>query len=265
MATYNNKHWLLSHIGNSYIATDDTGMCEAVMLSDDLPNRYIEACRIRRDTSSKLHHHFRNTVDENYEWYPGLDQSDDADLDPLAQSYNIQMDQEFGLRKHTSIASQKFDKSEATKRRASKVRSIKLEDNVPAALSDAEIDELFTRRDDYKLKWQERNEQCATNAANGNGKSMLAQRLEEVRRQPVNKFQIYARFDGNQMSVAIKTFKIFLTMLSKEQQNYPMEVCVIATARIQELIGLVCYKCSITYTEVPLLSVQKLWPLYNGG
>lgn len=25
MATYNNKHWLLSHIRNSFISTDDTG------------------------------------------------------------------------------------------------------------------------------------------------------------------------------------------------------------------------------------------------
>lgn len=26
MATYNNKHWLLSHIRNSFISTDDTGI-----------------------------------------------------------------------------------------------------------------------------------------------------------------------------------------------------------------------------------------------
>lgn len=260
MATYNNKHWLLSHIRNSYIATDDTGMCEAVMLSDDLPSRYIEACKSRRDTSqvahtsSKSHHyHMRTTVDENYEWYPGLDHSDDEDLDPQSQSYDIQMDQDYGLRKHNNATSQKFDKMDASKRRASRIRSIKIEDNVPA-LTDTEIDELFIRRDDFKTKPQTNGH---ATAAELNGVSLLAQRLEEVRRQPVNKFQIYARFDGNQMSVPTKTFRIFLTMLSKEQQNYPMEVCVVATARIQEFIGLICYKCSITYTDVPLLSVHN--------
>lgn len=254
MATYNNKHWLLSHIRNSYIATDDTGMCEAIMLSDDLPNRYIDACKARRTphlphTSSKSHYHTRAGIDENYEWYPGLDHSDDEDLDPLSQSYDIQMDQDYGLRKHNTASSHKFDKIEANKRRASRIRSIKLEDNVPA-LTDTEIDELFTRRTDFKP------------ATNGHGdaekpESLLAQRLEEVRRKPVNKFQTYARFDGNQMSVPIKSFKIFLTMLPKDQQNYPMEICVVATARIQEFIGLICYKCSITYTDVPLLSVQN--------
>lgn len=289
MATYNNKHWLLSHIRNSYIATDDTGMCEAVMLSDDLPSRYIEACKSRRETttqvahtSSKSHHHHhhhhphhhhhhqqqqqRTAIDENYEWYPGLDQSDDEDLDPLSQSYDIQMDQDYGLRsKHSNVTSQKYDKVDASKRRASKVRSIKLEDIVPV-LTDTEIDELFVRRLDFNTTMKHTNGHAtSTNGENGdanNGddsavQSLLAQRLEEVRRQPVNKFQTYARFDGNQMSVPTKTFKIFLTMLPKEQQNYPMECNVVATARIQEFIGLICYKCSITYTDVPLLSVQN--------
>lgn len=265
MATYNKKHWLLSHIRNSYISTDDTGMCEAIMLSDDLPSSYIKACKVRRDasqmahTSSKAHHLERNVIDENYEWYPGFDQSDDDD--DMAQSYDIQMDQDYGLRKHTSLTSQKFDKSEASKRRASKVRSIKLDDCVPGALSDAEINELFTRRDDFKSKSQTATTAAAgaadAGATDNKGESLLAQRLEEVRRQPDNKFHPYARFDGNQMSVPTKTFKIFLTMLSKEQQNYPMEVCVIASARIQEFIGLICYKCSITYLDVPLLSVQN--------
>lgn len=258
MATYNNKHWLLSHIRNSYIATDDTGMCEAVMLSDDLPTKYIEMCKTRREphqiapTSSKsFHHHMRATIEEDYEWYPGLDQSDDEELDSMSQSYDIQMDQDHGLRKLNSANAHKSEKLEAAKRRASKMKSIKCDDNVPA-LSETEMDELFVECTDYKQKKQ-------TNGnANGEVKeSLLAQKLEEVRRQPVNKFQMYSRFDGNQMSVPTKTFKIFLTMLSKEQQNYPMEVCVIATAKIQEFIGLICYKCSITYTEVTLLSVQN--------
>lgn len=261
MATYNNKHWLLSHIRNSYIATDDTGMCESIMLSDDLPNRYIEVCKSRREpvqqvahTSSKSHHHhhphIRSAIDENYEWYPGLDHSDDED-DPLSQSYDIQMDQDHGIRKHTNAQSTKMDKIDAAKRRASKVKSIKCDDNIPT-LTEAEIDELFTRRIDFNLPPKQNGTTTEVHS-----ESLLARRLEEVRRQPVNKFQMYSRFDGNQMGVATKTFKIFLTMLTKEQQNYPMEVCVVATARIQEFIGLICYKCSITYTDVPLLSVQN--------
>lgn len=241
MATYNNKHWLLSHIRNSFISTDDTGMCEAVMLSDDLPSKCIDMYRKRRETLPKRS---SNRPPDEYEWYPGLDQSDDDELDPLSESYDVQMDQDFGLRKHSAIA-QKLERMDQAKRRAAKIKSIKCDDNIPI-LTEAEATELFQRKDDF-----------AKNASHSNEESLLAQKLEEMRRQPTNKFQTFSRFDGSQMSVSTKTFKIFLTMLPKEQQNYPMEVCVIATAKIQEFIGLICYKCSIEYPDAQLGSVQS--------
>lgn len=318
MATYNNKHWLLSHIRNSYIATDDTGMCEAVMLSDDLPNRFMDMCKTRRTTqptatnksstsntasthnatastatgstaiaaaapvaastptaskshpnyhqhthlpqhnsSLQSHRGYRHNHDDNFEWYPGLDQSDDEDLDPMSQSYDILMDHDhgLGLRKHNNISAPKYDKKDA-RRRASKVRSIKLDDNV-VELNDDEIDDFFPRRNNYNTATATNtNSTTSTDDEHEKAVSLLAQRLEQVRQQPVNEFQQYSQFDGNQMSVQTKTFKIFLTMLPKEQQNYPMDVCVIATAKIQEFIGLICYRCSITY-DVPLLSLQN--------
>lgn len=166
-------------------------------------------------------------------------------MDPLSQSYDVQMDQDYGLRKHTSTA-QKLEKLEQAKRRAAKIKSIKCDDNLPV-LTEAEITDLFKRKENYANTIQRYIDT----------ESLLSQKLDEVRRQPKNKFQMYAHFDGNQMAVPTKTFKIFLTMLPKEQQNYPMDVCVIATARIQEFIGLICYKCSITYPETPLLSVHN--------
>nr|CAD7396535.1 unnamed protein product [Timema cristinae] len=64
MAFYDNKHWLLSHIRNSFISSDDTGMCEMVMLGDDIPRKldpqskfdYMEfgAHRQRSNTAQRL-------------------------------------------------------------------------------------------------------------------------------------------------------------------------------------------------------------------
>lgn len=246
MATYNNKHWLLSHIRNSFISTDDTGMCEAVMLSDDLPSKCIELYKKRRDTITKRS---TNRPPDEYEWYPGLDQSDDDDLDPLSESYDVQMDQDYGLRKHSAIA-QKLERIDQAKRRGGKIKSIKCDDNIPI-LSEAEATELFQRKTDYQLKNGKEQQQHIQND------SLLAHKLEEMKKQPTNKFQMYSRYDGSQMSVPIKIFKIFLTMLSKEQQNYPMDVCVIGTTKIQEFIGLILYKCSIEYTDVQLNSVES--------
>ena len=35
MALYDNKLWLLSHIHNSFISSDDTGVCEMVLGAED--------------------------------------------------------------------------------------------------------------------------------------------------------------------------------------------------------------------------------------
>lgn len=256
MATYNNKHWLLSHIRNSFISTDDTGMCEAIMLSDDLPSKYIELYKTRRELIGPPATRNSNRPPDNYEWYPGLDQSDDEDGDPLSQSYDVQMDQDHGLRKHTATA-QKLERLDQAKKRAAKIKSIKCDDNF--ILTDAEANELFTRNEKYATEpTKQKTGESEDGGSAGDGiKSLLTQKLEEVRRQPINKYQQYARFDGNQMTVPTKTFKIFLTMLPKEQQNYPLDVCVIASAKIQECIGLICYKCSLAYSDIPLLSVQN--------
>lgn len=256
MATYNNKHWLLSHIRNSFISTDDTGMCETIMLSDDLPSKCIELYKVRRESIGIPTTWHSNRPPEDYEWYPGLDQSDDEDGDPLSQSYDVQMDQDYGLRKHT-VTAQKLEKLDLAKKRATKIKSIKCDDNF--ILSEAEANELFTRNENYAVEQIK-----AKSSGDDKGdcsvderKSLLTQKLEEVRCQPINKYQQYVRFDGNQMTVLTKSFKIFLTMLPKEQQNYPMDVCVIATAKIQEFIGLILYKCSLMYSDVSLLSVQN--------
>lgn len=230
-------------------------MCEAIMLSDDLPSKCVELFKTRRELIGPPATRNSNRPPDEYEWYPGLDQSDDEDGDPLSQSYDVQMDQDYGLRKHT-VTAQKLEKLDLAKKRAAKIKSIKCDDNF--ILTEAEANELFTRNENYALEQVKPKTGDSEGSSSGDEKkSLLTQKLEEVRRQPMNKYQQYARFDGNQMTVPTKSFKIFLTMLPKEQQNYPLDVCVIATAKIQEFIGLICYKCSLAYNDAPLLSPQN--------
>jgi hypothetical protein len=57
-----------------------------------------------------------------------------------------------------------------------------------------------------------------------------------------------------QASVGVSTKKIdiFLTMVPPEDRPYPMTVVVIATAKIQDLIGLICWQYTIEMREPPL-------------
>nr|CAG4651010.1 EOG090X072S [Simocephalus serrulatus] len=51
-------------------------------------------------------------------------------------------------------------------------------------------------------------------------------------------------------------------MQSAEEQNYPMTVCVIASAKVSELIGLVCYKYNHEKREPPLSGPVENYALF---
>lgn len=94
MATYDNKHWLLTNIRNSFISTDDTGMCEIVMAGENFPklfyNKAIEEKNRLRDASptkikelglSELSEECLNKeIVSEYDPYPDMEVSDDEDI-----------------------------------------------------------------------------------------------------------------------------------------------------------------------------------------
>uniref|UniRef100_A0A0K8TMX3 Putative stress-activated map kinase-interacting protein 1 n=1 Tax=Tabanus bromius TaxID=304241 RepID=A0A0K8TMX3_TABBR len=241
MATYNNQHWLLTHIRNSFISTDDTGMCEAVMLSDDLPKQFLRAEHSRRCAEILACSSTTEQVPEHIS-YPGLDQSDDEDMDLTSQSYDIQMYPEIGAHRYRSMTAQKLEKMDQARRKAARVKSIKFDDFIP---NDDDKEIMFARK---KI----------TLRTNRNKVSFLTEALAHAPKQVQNKFLQYARFDGtSQTGVATKNLNIFLTMLPDSQRNYPIKICVTATAKILEVIGFICYKCTIINSEIPLHSVRN--------
>ncbi|XP_053695431.1 stress-activated map kinase-interacting protein 1 [Sabethes cyaneus] len=253
MATYNNPHWLLSHIRNSFISTDDTGLSETVMMLEDIPAQYaqlhkqaVQSTSERPETpreEARLAEREPIVSYDDFYCYPGLDDSDDDEADSLSQSYEIQMDQEVGFHRQRSNTDQKLERLEIARRKAARIKNIKYETAVQRG--DDGDDELFVRKEVKLVDDEERT-------------SMLTKQLETYPKIPQNKFLEYAKYDGtSQTEVPTKTFKIFLGMMPEEQQrSYPVTVCVTATAKIQDFIGLICYKCSLAYPDVSLRSVR---------
>ncbi|XP_055637462.1 stress-activated map kinase-interacting protein 1 [Toxorhynchites rutilus septentrionalis] len=254
MATYSNPHWLLSHIRNSFISTDDTGLSETVMLLEDIPHQYAQlhkqALQQRSAggaTGEEEEGEGLGATDRNFEdfyCYPGLDDSDEEEIDTLSQSYEIQMDQDIGFHRQRSNTAQKLERLEIARRKAARIKSVKCESVVQRTEEDD--GDLFVRKDVERVATQERT-------------SLLSAQLATCPKIPQNKFLEYAKYDGNsQTEVPTKSFKIFLTMLPDEHHRaYPMQVCVTATAKIQDFIGLICYKCSLAYPDVSLKSVKN--------
>lgn len=223
MALYDNKYWLLSHIRNSFISTDDTGMCELVMVGENLPDSLVDA------------------LDK----YPDTDDSQEEDDEIEHESYDIQLDSDFNVRKFGSNMSSWMEKMDQKRKRAGRSKNIKWESNAEK-MSDEDRMKMFAKQDIPK-------EQPAF-------KSLLSEQIQNCIRMPKNPFMEYSKFDGSaQVGVPVRKYKIFLTMLPENQKNYPMLVICVATAKIQELIGLICYKCSssIVYGDFPLQPVSS--------
>lgn len=169
-------------------------------------------------------------------------------MDPLTQSYDIQMDQGISFIQRSNTA-QKLDKMNLARKRASKIKNVKCEDPVQMPL-ETDTDELFVKKTVYK------------NAMANSKPSVLADQLTKYPKQPQNRYLPYSRFDGTaQMSIPTKKIKIFLTMLPENHRNYPMQMCVLSNAKIQDFIGLICYKVSVAYPDVQLLS-ERSYGLY---
>lgn len=246
MATYSNPHWLLCHIRNSFISTDDTGMCETVMVSDDLPKHYLRKFQgngITRNMQQQQQRRFLSTTQSqqqpppnqhrNYDLtlqevdficYPGLDQSDDEDVDLTAQSFDIQMYPEVGAHRFRSNTAQKLEKMDIARRKAAKTKCVKYDDELVLP----ERNDFFVRK---TIDTQERSVQQKEEV-----KSKLTLQLANSPKQVQNKFQEYAKFDGtSQTGVQTKRINVFLSMLPEKERNYPIKICVLSHAKISDV------------------------------
>lgn len=182
------------------------GMCELVMLGEDL-NKYL---------ADKL------------DTFPESSESDEED-DIEHESFDMQMDMDFGMHRQRSNTAIRLDKLEQARRKAAKIKHVKWE-SMQANPTEDDLKELFVKRE--------------VNIKSPPPKSLFTEQLERYTNLPQNPYMQYAIYDGNaQVGVPVRKYKIFLTMLPEDRRNYPMHVSCIATAKIQDLIGLILLKC----------------------
>lgn len=206
MALYDNKLWLLSHIRNSFISTDDTGMCELVMLGEDITKQ----------------------LEGTLEIYPESSDSEDDDDDIGHESFDIRLDTDYGISRQRSNTAIRLEKLEQARRKAASVKHVKWESSTSQMLQE-DLNELFVKKELKKPTSK---------------KSLLTEQLEKSTNLPQNPYMQYAKFDGSAVvGVPVKKYRIFLTMLPEEKRNFPINICCIGTAKIHDLIGLILLKC----------------------
>lgn len=310
MATYSNQHWLLSHIRNSFISTDDTGICETVMLSDDMPKHYLrrfqtapstmdgayrrsnshraaQAMQQQRKTLPKTNTDTATPTQRtgppriadqplqevDFVCYPGLDLSDDEDLDMSTHSFDIQMYPEVGAHRFRSNTAQKLEKLDIAKRKAARIKSVNYNEEVlPPDRKDFFKRKTVIERPTEKPSTSattkatstEKSEKGSEDELSDEGvKSKLSEQLAKSPKQTQNRFIEYARFDGTaQVGMPTKRINVYVNMLPEPDRNYPLKICVLSTAKIIEVIGLVCYKTTLQYPDAVQLKSVQHYALY---
>ena len=196
-----------------------------VMLNADMPKRIREEGRTN--------------------WFGQLDDSEeefDEDGRIHTRSLGCTGNEDFGARRRRLNTVVRLEKMRKEQQAAALISTVRWKE--PEKVSDEQTAaQLFSRK--------------TVVAATLKTESALSRLMAAHSSDPDSPFLQYAKFDGqSHVRIPTRTIKIFMTMQSKEDRSYPMTVCVIATAKIAELIGLACYKYNIEKREPPLRSFQ---------
>lgn len=210
MTLNDDRSFLLRHLRNSFVVSDDTGVSEMVIEPD-----LLMESKIRASISS------------------------DPDLDLYSQSPDIVAEVEFGAARLRSSTVLRLQRLKEDNRSKAKVKSVRIVDSSagigkPAA-STPPSEDIFCKK---QVVHQ-------TASANGKKTSLLSKLVSDVTvKANENPFNEYAKFDGKAtFNVQTKSIDIFLPFLAvKAERGFPMPVVVVGTAKVRELVGLICWQ-----------------------
>lgn len=221
MAFLDDPEFIIAHIRHSCVITDDTGMCEQVILNEEIENE--KAIKHRKKLIG------RYSIDR-----------DILDVPSYPQSFDIAVSPDLSLRNSKSQG--KGDRSRRERHTEVKCKTVSWKEGENNVLSAEDLSHVFGKRE---VK-QDKTKTVAV--------SQLSRQLEESLGKPSNPFLEYSKFDGEayQDTYSTKKYRIFLTMQSEEERAMPMIVAVLGTACVQDLIGLIMYKYTSEGREPPL-------------
>ncbi|XP_058380032.1 target of rapamycin complex 2 subunit MAPKAP1 isoform X2 [Diceros bicornis minor] len=213
MAFLDNPTIILAHIRQSHVTSDDTGMCEMVLIDHDVDLEKIHPPSMPGDSGSEIQG--SNGETQGYVY---------------AQSVDITSSWDFGIRRRSNTA-QRLERLRKERQNQIKCKNIQWKER-NSKQSAQELKSLFEKKS-LKEKPPSSGKQ-----------SMLSVRLEQCPLQLNNPFNEYSKFDGKGHvgTTATKKIDVYLPLHSSQDRLLPMTVVTMASARVQDLIGLICWQ-----------------------
>uniref|UniRef100_A0A673CSR2 Target of rapamycin complex 2 subunit MAPKAP1 n=1 Tax=Sphaeramia orbicularis TaxID=375764 RepID=A0A673CSR2_9TELE len=221
MAFLDNPTIILAHIRQSHVTSDDTGMCEMVLIDQDVD---LEKCQLALVPGSSCGSTGSGSLIEG-----GSSVTDNHACD-LSQSMDITSSWDFGIRRRSNTA-QRLERLRKERQNQIKCKNIQWKERT-SSQSAEDLGSLFEKRD-----FKDRPKTTGT-------KSTLSLRLEQCPQQLNNPFNEYSKFDGKGHigTTATKKIDVYLSMQIAQEKVHPMTVVTIANARVHDLIGLICWQ-----------------------
>ncbi|XP_074149192.1 target of rapamycin complex 2 subunit MAPKAP1 isoform X1 [Sminthopsis crassicaudata] len=213
MAFLDNPTIILAHIRQSHVTSDDTGMCEMVLIDHDVDLEKFHPPLVPGDNGSEM---------------PGSSVETQGYV--YAQSVDITSSWDFGIRRRSNTA-QRLERLRKERQNQIKCKNVPWKER-NATHSAEELSSLFEKKN-FKIK-----SSCV-------GKpSLLSVRLEQCPLQLNNPFNEYSKFDGKGHvgTTATKKIDVYLPLHTSQDRLLPMTVVTIAHAKVHDLIGLICWQ-----------------------
>ncbi|KAM9207564.1 target of rapamycin complex 2 subunit MAPKAP1 isoform 2-T5 [Trichechus inunguis] len=213
MAFLDNPTIILAHIRQSHVTSDDTGMCEMVLIDHDVDLEKIHPPSMPGDSGSEIQG--SNGETQGYVY---------------AQSVDITSSWDFGIRRRSNTA-QRLERLRKERQNQIKCKNVQWKER-NSKQSAQELKSLFEKKS-LKEKPPSSGKQ-----------SILSVRLEQCPLQLNNPFNEYSKFDGKGHvgTTATKKIDVYLPLHSSQDRLLPMTVVTMASARVQDLIGLICWQ-----------------------
>ncbi|KAM8801227.1 target of rapamycin complex 2 subunit MAPKAP1 isoform 2-T4 [Rhynchonycteris naso] len=213
MAFLDNPTIILAHIRQSHVTSDDTGMCEMVLIDHDVDLEKIHPPSMPGDSGSEIQG--SNGETQGYVY---------------AQSVDITSSWDFGIRRRSNTA-QRLERLRKERQNQIKCKNIQWKER-NSKQSAQELKSLFEKK---SLKEK---------PSSSGKQSILSVRLEQCPLQLNNPFNEYSKFDGKGHvgTTATKKIDVYLPLHSSQDRLLPMTVVTMASARVQDLIGLICWQ-----------------------
>ncbi|KPP69930.1 target of rapamycin complex 2 subunit MAPKAP1-like [Scleropages formosus] len=171
MAFLDNPAIVLAHIRQSHVTSDDTGMCEMVLVDHDVD---LERCLLSAVPSGTS----TGSADSGSQ----VDATGESGTCDLSQSVDITSSWDFGIRRRSNTA-QRLERLRKERQNQIKCKNVQWKER-NASQSVEDLGSLFERKD-FRDRPRCQGKQSA-----------LSLRLEQCPQQLNNPFNEYSKFDG---------------------------------------------------------------------